>query len=355
MSMERLTRLISGFAILGIDALFVSDPVNIRYLTGYAAEDAWLLVTRKKTFYVTDFRYEEQVKKSLKDINVIVFGPSLYAAIMDLCVSAKVEILGFEEQNMTFYAASRLKAVLGKLVKFKALSGAVESFRLIKDPAEIQLIRKAIAVNCTGFRYIAKYIKPGVSERFLLHKLQDFARKCGADFSFNPIIASGPNSAYPHARVTDRVLRPMEPLLLDFGLQLEGYKSDLTRMFFLGKMPRSFLRVLSLIKETQKAAFAVIKPGVAAKDVDKAARDVLASSGLDSLFGHSLGHGVGLNIHELPRLSSQSGDVLIEGMVVTVEPGVYFPGKYGVRQEEMVLVTKNGCEVLSADRDNVSS
>jgi len=186
-----------------------------------------------------------------------------------------------------------------------------------------------------------------VTEVDILHRLEAFIRKEGITFAFDPIIASGPNSAYPHARVTGRKLCRKEPVLIDLGMDYKGYKSDLTRMFFLDTMPTSYRDVLSVVHDAQQEAFKVIRPGVLGKDVDAAVRNYLKKHGLAERFTHSLGHGVGMEVHEAPRLSLSSDAILEENMVCTVEPGVYFPGKYGVRLEEMVLVTKKGCEVMS--------
>ncbi|MBF0593786.1 MAG: aminopeptidase P family protein [Candidatus Omnitrophica bacterium] len=350
----RLSKLQSFFSELEVDAVFVSTPVNIRYLTGHLAEDAWLLITRAKTFYITDFRYIEHVKKVFKarNIDVIQFEESLFKTVVQLAASHKVKVFGFEENHLTCYQFGRLRALAGKGVKFKGLSGAVEALRVVKEAQELDILRQAIRINLKGFSFIKKFICPGVSEEAVLFKLQDFIRREGVAFSFPPIIASGPNAAYPHARVSGRELKSSEPLLLDLGVEVSGYKSDLTRMFFLGKMSRSFEQNLSAIHGAQEAAYKVIRAGVEAKVVDAAARGFLEKKGLAQYFGHSLGHGVGLDTHEMPRISGKSGEILLENMVITVEPGVYFPGRYGVREEEMVLVTKNGCEVLSGYRDH---
>lgn len=334
----------------------MSNPVNIRYLTGHMAEDAWLLVTQHKVFYITDFRYIELVTRELKkkDIDIVQFKNSLFESAIHLAAGAGVRALGFEENHLTYYQFGRLKSFASTNIKLKGLSVVIEALRVVKDPQELLAIRAAIKLNLKGFKYISRYIRPGVSERDILYKLQDFTRQEGAGFSFPPIIASGPNAAYPHAKVTERQFRSKEPVLLDFGVEMNGYKSDLTRMFFLGKMSNHFKETLSFIRGAQQAAFDKIKPGVQAKDVDAAARTFLEKQGLAQFFGHSLGHGVGIETHEMPRLSTKSGEELLENMVVTIEPGVYFPGRYGVRLEEMVLITKNGCEVLSGDRDHGS-
>jgi Xaa-Pro aminopeptidase len=192
-----------------------------------------------------------------------------------------------------------------------------------------------------------KVVNPGLTERQIALKLEGFVKSHGAEFSFPPIIASGPNSCYPHAKVTDRIVRNNENVLLDFGIDLNGYKSDLTRNFFLGRITPRVVQVFDALTLAQREAISLIKPGVACAQVDLQARKVLRKFGLAKYFGHSLGHGVGLDIHEGPRLSSQSPSILEAGMIVTVEPGVYIPGEFGIRVEDMVLVTKEGCEVLS--------
>jgi Xaa-Pro aminopeptidase len=192
-------------------------------------------------------------------------------------------------------------------------------------------------------------VEPGLSERQIVLKLEHFVKSHGAEFSFPPIIASGPNSCYPHARATDRIIRNNEGVLLDFGIDLNGYKSDLTRNFFLGRITPRVKQVYEALILAQREAISIIKPGISCSQVDAQARKVLRKFGLAKYFGHSLGHGVGLDIHEAPRLSSQSTGVLETGMIVTVEPGVYIPHQFGIRVEDMVLVTKEGCEVLSGD------
>jgi Xaa-Pro aminopeptidase len=351
---QRVSQLQSFLSDLGVGGIFVSNPVNIRYLTGYPAEDAWLVVTPRQVFYITDFRYMAQVSGAFKvsGITIVQFDRSVFETAVECAVTSGIKVLGVEENHLTLYQFNRFKALGRRRLKLKALSGTVEALRVVKGVDEIAAIRAAIEVNLKGFRYIKKYVRAGITERQIYHKLQDFTRQEAVDFAFPPIIASGLNAAYPHARVSDRKLRAGEPLLLDFGVEKGGYKSDLTRMFFLGKMPPSFAKNLSLIRGAQEKAFAQIRSGVEARVVDAAARDFLKKNGVDRYFGHSLGHGVGIETHEMPRLSTKSREVLLENMVVTVEPGIYFDGKYGVRLEEMVLVTKNGCEVISGHRDH---
>jgi Xaa-Pro aminopeptidase len=211
--------------------------------------------------------------------------------------------------------------------------------------------RDCLKVHFKAIDFMKKVVKPGLTERQAILKLESFVKSKGAEFSFVPIIASGPNSCYPHARATDRVIRNNEGVLLDFGIDLNGYKSDLTRNFFLGRITPRVKQVFDAVTLAQREAISLIKPGISCATVDLQARKVLRKFGLAKYFGHSLGHGVGLDIHETPRLSSHSTGILETGMIVTVEPGVYIPNQFGIRIEDMVLVTNEGCEVLSGYYD----
>ncbi len=348
---QRMRALGPRLRAVGVEALLVTEVADLRYLTQYPAQDAWLLVTPQQAFYITDPRYIHEVSKALPGVTVVRFEKSLADEVVRLCIQTAVTRLGVDERYLTVSQYKRLKALSGKKIVLKPADSCVAALRMIKDPVELELIRQAITLDLAAYKYINRYIKVGVSEKDLLGKLEGFTRRHGASFSFDPIIASGPHSAFPHARVTDRKLCSNEPVLIDLGMDIKGYKSDLTRMFFLGKMPPSYSKAVSRVREAQAEAFRCIRPGVAAREVDAAARSYLGRYDLAAHFSHSLGHGVGLEVHEHPRLSVNSDVILQENMVCTVEPGVYFPGKYGIRLEEMVLVTKNGCEVLSVNYD----
>ncbi|MFA6378548.1 MAG: M24 family metallopeptidase, partial [Candidatus Omnitrophota bacterium] len=212
---------------------------------------------------------------------------------------------------------------------------------------ELAKIKKALDFHRQCLVYLKQIIQPGRSESQVFEKLERYVRAHHHQFSFPTIIASGPNSCFPHARITQRKLRRGEPVLVDMGIDVEGYKSDLTRMFFLGKIPHRVREVYDAVAQAQRFAIEKIKPGVLAKDIDAQARNFLKQQKLDSFFNHSLGHGVGLEIHEAPGISPKSSAVVKEGMVFTVEPGVYIPGQFGIRIEDMVLVTPKGHKVLS--------
>jgi Xaa-Pro aminopeptidase len=348
----RLKKLVSEFSrYKNIDSLLITNDTNIKYLTGFDAHESWLLVTKEKAFYITDFRYVQEAKEGLKSVTVKQYTQTPCMELCELSKKYKLKRLGFDEKHTTVSLFKRLKDFCPRRAKMTPATGIVESLREVKDETEINQIRECLKVHFKALEFLKKVVKPGISERKVLHKLEGFAREKGVGFSFPPIIASGPNSAFPHAKISDRIIKDNEPVLIDTGIDINGYKSDLTRNFFLGRIPPRYTKALVAVRLAQKEAIALIKPGISVAEVDLKARNTLRKFGLAKYFGHSLGHGVGLDIHENPRLSCKSTSLLEPGMVVTVEPGVYLPGQFGIRVEDMVLVTENGCEVISGNYD----
>ena len=331
-----------------LDGLLITSDVNIRYITSFPASESWLLVgANKKVYYLTDSRYTLEAKKGLKGVTVIQYKKSMYASLFALTQKLKIRRLGFDEHQFTVARFKLLKKQTPKTTRLMAANHLVEDLRMTKDRTEVQSIRDALKLHKKALAYLQKIIKPGITEYDVLMKLEHFVKKRGAGFSFDPIIASGPNSCLPHAHVSRRKIRNNEPVLIDMGIDINGYKSDLTRMFFLGKIAALITDVHKKVYEAQRQAMASIKPGVRACDVDYKARKYLAKNKLAKYFGHSLGHGVGLDIHEAPSLSPNNNTILKPGMIITVEPGVYLPDQFGIRIEDMVLVTENGYEILS--------
>ena len=344
----RLKRLVEDFPRhKNIDALLIINDSNIRYLTHFPASESWLLVTKTKAFYITDSRYILEARQGLKGVTVKQYSQMPCVTMGELCKQYKVKRLGFDERHTSFALWKKLKEFCPRNRKLVPATGLVESLREIKDEGEIDQVRNCLKLHFKAIDFMKKVVKPGLSELEIALKLERFVKSNAAGFSFSPIIASGPNSCYPHAKATDRLIRNNENVLLDFGIDLNGYKSDLTRNFFLGRITPRVKQVHEALVLAQREAISLIKPGVACSAVDAQARKVLRKFGLAKYFGHSLGHGVGLDIHEAPRLSSQSSSILEPGMIVTVEPGVYIPNQFGIRVEDMVLVTKEGCEVIS--------
>ncbi len=347
---ERLKNLISQFKSKNIDAYLVTKEINVTYLSQFPSSESWLFVPTgnpKKIFYITDFRYVLEAKKGLKGIMLKPYSESFYETVKELAKNLKVKRLGFDDRHLSFAAFKRLQKSCSAFVKLVSVNNLVEKERELKTQLEISLIRKALKLNLEAYRFLKDVIKPGRSEVEVLFELEKFVKSRGAGFSFPPIIASGPNSCFPHAKVSHRKIKNNEIVLVDMGIDIDGYKSDLTRIFFLGKIPRSVYHVETIVRAAQEKAISKIQPGILAHTIDHEARNHIEKNNLGKFFGHSLGHGVGLEIHEAPTVSSKSPAVLKEGMVFTVEPAVYLPYKFGIRIEDMVLVTRNGCEVLS--------
>ena len=343
----RLKSLIDLFKSKDIDALIVNCDVNIQYLTQFPAHESWLFVTPKQSFYITDARYTLEAEKGLKGIQVVRFEKSLFHTVVELALKHKLGRIGFDETSVTLAQYKSFVQNLSKSLKLVAANGLVENLREVKSREEILRVRQALKIHHEALKLMKRVVKPGITEQNVLEKLENFVKVNRVGHSFSPIIASGPNSCFPHAKVTNRKIKNNEPVLLDFGIDYKGYKSDLTRMIFLGRIPQFVRDINEKVYCSQQKAIRAIKAGIDAKLVDAQARNYLKEYKLDQYFGHSLGHGVGLEIHENPRLSQGSKAILKEGMVVTVEPAVYIPHQFGIRLEEMVLVRKNDCEVLS--------
>ncbi|MFH1655543.1 MAG: Xaa-Pro peptidase family protein [Candidatus Omnitrophota bacterium] len=335
-----------------LDGVLITKDENISYLTGYDSRESWLLVSPKGIFFFTDFRYFAEAKIGLKGISIVKINGSIFSLVARFAKKLNLKQFGFESKNFSYAEYKKLKEELSGSVDFVPTFDLIESLREIKTKDEIKKIRRAIKINIEGFKFIEKVIKPGLTERDLGFKLDDFIKAKGADLAFETIVASGVNSAYPHARISRRKLKKNEPVLIDFGVAFHGYRSDLTRIFFLGRIPLYFKRLYSEILAAQQAAIKKIAAGVRVSQIDKCARNFLSKKKLAKYFGHSLGHGIGRETHESPPISSKIKERLSEGMVFTVEPAIYLPGKFGIRIEDIVLVKKDGCEVLSDSLDN---
>lgn len=347
----RLNNLRKQFPARGIDAFLCMSDDNIRYLTGFPASESWLLVTKSKAYYITDFRYIGEAKKGMAGIAIHDHNGRMLQSAFELAKLDRCVNIGFDEQALSLALFKGLKKSVLERQRLIAANGLAESLRLSKDAGEIRQVRQALAIHKKALRYLKKALRPGMTERQAYLKLYNFVQEHKAGFSFPPIIAGGPNSSYPHAKITDRRVQKNDIVMVDFGVDVNGYKSDLTRMFYFGRIAKLIEDVSTYVAAAQRLAIEKIADGVPAREVDAAARGFLAAKNLDRYFGHALGHGVGLQIHEAPRLSQKSKETFRQGMIITVEPAVYLPGKFGVRLEEMVLVTKKGCEVLSDNID----
>jgi len=322
-----------------LDGFVVVNLPNIRYLCGYTGSNGLMLVTRRDAWFYTDFRYQEQVRTEVKGCRKRVLTRDLVSHPPPEWLRPYGR-LGVEENHVTLsrFAQFRKRFRRARLVKTKDL---VLELRRTKEPVEVETIAAAQLITDRVFKDVLKMVKPGVRERDLALEIEFQFRKEG-EVAFDSIVASGENAAKPHAGFSDRRLRKGDALTFDVGCRVRGYCSDMTRTVFVGRAPAELRKVYDIVFEAQRRALDIIKPGIAAKAADAAARDYITDKGFGRQFGHSLGHGVGIEVHEMPTLASTSKETLAPGDVVTVEPGIYLPGTGGVRIEDMVHVTRTG-------------
>ncbi|MGI5898606.1 MAG: M24 family metallopeptidase [Christensenellales bacterium] len=334
-------------------ASLISKPENIRYLSGFTGEGVLLLENGGKdhTFQViiTDFRYTEQARQQSPGLEIYETsaGKRQNEIVQEVLKDAGLDKLYIEADAITLSEYEELKSALSGVDLLKG-GAEVEELRAIKSADEVENIRMAESLTDEAFSYLLTAVKPGVTEMSLVALLYKFFLDNGAeDFSFSPIVASGENSSKPHAISGQRQIKQGDLITFDFGCKINGYCSDFTRTIAVGGIDPELEKIYNIVLEANLKGLAAVKAGTMCKDVDAAAREHIASCGYGRNFGHSTGHGVGLEIHEAPRLSAASEQVLKSGMIVTVEPGIYLPGKGGVRIEDLVLVTEEGCEILS--------
>lgn len=334
-------------------ALFVSEEKDVRYLTGFTGDSAYLLLTSGRIWFVTDGRYTEQARQELQieaEITEITAQRRLTAVIRGFCEENHTGKLNFSYASVKLDFYNRLREAMAGLEMEYSDQNWISGMRMVKDGLEIETIRRNLILTETAYHLIVREIKPGMTEKEAASLLEYTLRKQGADrMSFDTIVASGPRSALPHGTASDRVIGENEVVLFDFGIEKDGYCSDFTRCYWTGKEIDDRIRTIhGVVYRALKAAQAVIKPGVLARDVHQAAWDTIAKAGFEKNFWHSTGHGTGLDIHEQPAISFAGDTVLAPGMLFTVEPGIYLPELGGIRLEDMVVVTRNGCEVLTS-------
>ena len=335
----------------GAKALLITHMPDVRYLCGFTGSNGALVLGAGKATLYTDGRYTVQAKVEAVGTKVVIAPRSAALAACAAIEAAGVMRCGFDAAQTTVAALETMRgAVSAKLRKglFVAVGPVVAQLREVKDEAEIEVIRRAAGLGCRLFETMLGSIRSGMTEVAVAAELEHAARLAGAErMSFDTIVASGERSALPHGRATLAKLPRRGFVTLDFGVVIDGYCSDMTRTVHLGRALPDEAEVYDAVLEAQESAVAAIRPGVSVGEVDEASRSVLRRAGLDAFFSHSTGHGVGLEIHEGPRLAANQKQLLEPGMVVTVEPGVYIPGRFGVRIEDMVLVTSEGAEVLT--------
>lgn len=337
----------------GLHGLLVTHLPDVRYLCGFTGSNATLAVTRRSARLFTDGRYTAQAAEEVEAAKVqIVSGPAANNAAVWLAAQSGVELVGFDPAWTTVAELTRIKAAMPSHLRRSFLTPLaaplVEPLRLVKDEDELAIMKEAALLGCRLFDHMLGFIRPGLTEIDVAAELEYQARRLGAEgMSFDTIVASGPRSALPHGRASNAKLPRKGFVTLDFGIIREGYCSDMTRTVHLGKPSPKERDTYHAVLEAQESAVAAVSGGASCGDVDEAARSVLRNAGLGEAFSHSTGHGVGLEIHESPRIGAGQTTRLAAGMVVTIEPGAYLPGEFGIRIEDMVAVTRTGGEVLT--------
>lgn len=348
---KRLQKLRTVMAERELEALLISRPENLRYLSGFTGSSGWLFISEKKAILATDFRYVEQAKGESPDFEIIQTKQEFWNWLPSLVSDLGWRKLGFEANFISYDTYYRLSEAI-KTNKFSfelvPITNMVEQLRSIKERDELELISRSVQITIAAFEQVKEMIQPGVAESEVAWEIEKFLRQEGSEGTpFEIIVASGPNSALPHAKPTKRMMGFGEPVLLDIGAKINGYCSDFSRTLFLGKADKTFQEIYNIVSKAQATAIEGIKSGMEASQVDHLARSIIERAGYGDAFGHGLGHGIGLATHESPAINPNSSDSLFDGMIFTVEPGIYLAGKGGVRIEDMVVLENGKAKVLT--------
>ncbi|WP_409289216.1 M24 family metallopeptidase [Peribacillus sp. SCS-37] len=344
--MEKLNRLREALVKKGVDGLLIASPYNRRYMTGFTGSAGAALISMDGAKFITDFRYVNQAGEQAEGYEVVQHKGTFPEEVGVQAELMGIRKLGFEQDYLSYAVCKAYEeAFRGELVP---VSGAVENLRLIKAPSEIKILKDAAKIADLAFKHIIEYIRPGQTELEVANELEFFMRKQGAkSSSFDIIVASGHRSALPHGVASDKVIQKGDFVTLDYGAYFNGYVSDITRTLSVGEPAEELKKIYNVVLEAQMRAMAGIKPGMTGREADALARNLIEEKGFGEYFGHSTGHGIGLEVHEGPALSVKSSLVLEPGMAVTVEPGIYISGLGGVRIEDDTIITAEGNESLT--------
>jgi Xaa-Pro aminopeptidase len=348
----RLEKLRQKMASENLAGMLIAQPENRRYLSGFTGSNGVLIIAAARQAVATDSRYYEQVRQQSPGWELLQVGYDFAGSMLDTLREFGLggQRVGFEASHMSVSDLLRWERAVQGRVALIHTEGLVEEIRVEKDADELAAVKKAIALADDAWSHISGWLKPGMTELEVAWELEVFMRTHGAEaLAFESIVASGPNSAKPHAHPSERVMQPGEPITLDFGCVVDGYCSDITRTVCLGEpADERYLAVWNTVLAAQQAALDGAAGGLGGAEVDKLARDVIKDAGYGDYFGHGLGHGLGLAVHEIPRFSFTYGGNVPAGAVMTIEPGIYIPGWGGVRLEDVVLVTSDGAQVLTS-------
>ncbi len=352
---RRVAALREHIAEQGLCALLLTNLPNIFYLTGFSGTTAFLVVTPEENFFFTDSRYLERVKYEVEGATIVDnTNVPMERSLNELANKVKLSPLGFEADHVTFSLHQRLSEKL-EGIELRPTRMLVENLRMVKEPGEVELIRRAIRLNEEVLEELYALCDDQVTEADLAAEYEYRIRRKGASrAAFSPIIASGPNSAMPHATFTSQKLVPGAPLTFDIGCVVDGYCSDMTRTVFYKECPTRWEEIYRIVKEAKEAAMAYAKGGMVGKEVDRVARQIIEEAGYGDKFGHGLGHGLGIEVHEPPRYAKTGDLVVPAGAVMSIEPGIYLEGEGGIRIEDLVLVREDGVENLNSLTDELT-
>lgn len=344
--MEKITKLRELLEEKELDAVLITNPINRKYISGFTGSAGVAIVSKKANIFITDFRYIEQATEQAEHFTIVEHKSAIESEIQKQLTVLNIKKLGFEKDDVTFAGFERYEKSLE--VNLVPVSGLLEEIRLIKSPEELQILKRAGEIADAAYEHIQTYIKPGVREIEVANELEFFMRKQGAtSSSFDIIVASGYRSALPHGVASEKKIQSGELVTMDYGALYNGYCSDITRTIAVGHISDELKAIYETVLEAQLRGVKGIKPGMTGKEADALTRDYITDKGYGEYFGHSTGHGLGLEVHEEPRLSHLSESVLVPGMVVTVEPGIYVPSVGGCRIEDDIVITETGNERLT--------
>ncbi len=345
--LERLKQLKDTLAKNNLDALLVTNLDNLYYLCGFSGSNGMLLVKQNQAvpIFYTDFRYQEQAVQEVKGCRIKIWTRNLFTnfPIADI---KNIKKLGFESNHLSYNVYQTIKKQLQSKTKLIATQNLIENQRMIKDQDEINKIKKAVSITDQVFANVLKKIKPNITEKDLANEIDYQFLRMGSN-AFPTIVAFASRSALPHAQPTNRRLKNNEVIIFDMGIKYQHYCADMTRTVVFGKANKKIKTIYKIVQDAQELALAGVKPNQTAQGIDRLARDYISKANCGKYFGHGLGHGIGLVVHELPTISALSNDIIKTNQVFSIEPGIYLPDEFGIRIEDLVVVTPTGCKILT--------
>lgn len=339
--MEQVKNVQNKLSEYNLDALLVTNMYNIRYLANFTGTTGLVLITKDNAYFVTDFRYTEQAAEQAEGFEIVKNEGLIYNEVARIVEEDGIKTLGFEEENVTFSTYQTINDLIK--CELKPVSGIVEKLREVKTEAEIEVLQQAVDIAEKAYDYILGFVKPGVTEIEVATELDFYMRKLGATgVSFDIIVASGVRSAMPHGVATDKVIEEGDMVTIDFGCYYKGFASDMTRTFAVGDPGEKMKEIYEIVKEANRRVTEVAKAGMTGAELDAIARDYITEKGYGDAFGHTTGHGLGLEVHEGPAVSFRNDEKLVKNNVITNEPGIYLPGIGGVRIEDDLVIKEDG-------------